>query len=114
MLRSLGWYFSEQYGWQHADLAEEDQWRVIDEDEAYEAAKNQIAPERTEFLGKAIRWYYGANTQGEIIAATSGNKVPKSDGAQPLMRLPDYFPLDVDYAWYEAETEKLLKWVGYA
>jgi hypothetical protein len=66
------------------------------------------------FLGKAIRWYYGKDIPGEIVYAKSGNKVPKSDGAQPLMDLPDVFPSDVDYEWYERETLKILKKVDYA
>lgn len=65
------------------------------------------------FLGKAIRWYYGKDIPGEIVYAKSGNKVPKSDGAQPLMDLPDVFPSDVDYEWYERETLKILKQIDY-
>lgn len=65
------------------------------------------------FLGKAIRWYYGKDIPGEIVYAKSGNKVPKSDGAQPLMDLPDVFPSDVDYEWYEKETLKILKQIDY-
>jgi DNA polymerase family B len=68
----------------------------------------------TEYLGKAIRWYYGSGVKGEIVAAKSGNKVPKSDGAVPLLKLPKELPADIDYEWYERETEKLLEWVGYA
>jgi len=66
------------------------------------------------FLGKAIRWYYGKDVPGEIVYASSGNKVPKSDGAQPLMDLPDEFPSDVDYDWYEKEALKILKKIDYA
>lgn len=66
------------------------------------------------FLGKAIRWYYGKDVPGEIVYATSGNRVPKSDGAQPLMDLPDEFPSDVDYEWYERETLKILRQIDYA
>lgn len=61
------------------------------------------------FLGKAVRWYYGVDTPGEIVYAKTGNKVPKSQGAQPLMRLPTTFPNDVDYEWYEQEAMKILK-----
>ena len=65
------------------------------------------------FLGKAIRWYYGRNSGGNIVYAKSGKKVPKSDGAQPLMDLPDVFPTDIDYEWYERETLKILKKIDY-
>ena len=65
------------------------------------------------YLGKAIRWYYASDERGEIVYARSGNKVPKSDGAKPLMELPNVFPTDVDYTWYERETLKILKGIGY-
>lgn len=66
-----------------------------------------------EYLGKAIRWYYSTKVTGEIVYATSGNKVPKSDGARPCLLLPDTFPDDVDYDWYIAEAEKMLRLAGF-
>lgn len=84
-------------------------------DQAYTAACAAFSrPSRSEFLGKCIRWYYGKDVGGEIIYARSGNKVPRSDGAQPLMDLPDAFPTDIDYEWYIAEAEKILQDIGYA
>ena len=65
------------------------------------------------YLGKAIRWYYAKDLAGEIVYATSGNKVPRSDGAKPMMDLLNDFPDDVDYEWYEKETLKILKQIGY-
>lgn len=65
------------------------------------------------YLGKAIRWYYAKNESGDIVYAKNGNKVPKSEGAKPLMDLPDTFPTDVDYDWYERETIKTLRGIGY-
>lgn len=65
------------------------------------------------FLGKAIRWYYAENEDGKIVYALKGNKVPRSDGAKPLMDLPDEFPSDVDFDWYEKEAQKILKEIGY-
>ena len=65
------------------------------------------------FLGKAIRWYYAVNAPGQIVYATSGKKVPKSDGAQPLMDLPATFPTDIDYSWYEKEALKIMKKMDY-
>ncbi len=61
------------------------------------------------FLGKAIRWYYSKGAGGEIVYALSGNKVPKSDGAEPCMELPDEFPEDVDYGRYINEAYQILK-----
>lgn len=66
-----------------------------------------------EYLGKAIRWYYATGVEGEIVYAKSGNKVPRSEGAKPLMQLPDEFPDDIDYAWYEREAAKYLVEIGY-
>lgn len=61
-----------------------------------------------EYLGKSIRWYYATGIEGEIIYAQSGNKVPLTDGAKPLLQLPESFPADVDYDWYIKEAEKML------
>lgn len=66
-----------------------------------------------EYLGKAIRWYYAIDQTGEIVYAKSGNKVARSDGAKPLMDLPKELPTDIDYNWYIAEAEKILKEIGY-
>lgn len=66
-----------------------------------------------EYLGVSIRWYYAIDAGGEIVYASSGNKVPKSDGARPLMDLPEQFPEDVDFDWYVRETEKMLAAIAY-
>lgn len=66
-----------------------------------------------QFLGSSIRWYYATNVTGEIIYASTGNKVPRSDGAKPVMQLPDQFPEDVNHDWYIAESEKILREIGY-
>ena len=65
-----------------------------------------------EVLGKAVRWYYGAGETGTINYKLNGNKVPRSEGAVPLMRLPDSFPLDVDYMWYLREAQSMLTEIG--
>ena len=65
------------------------------------------------YLGKIIRWYYSTEAQGEIISASSGNKVARSDNGKPCMDLPDEMPQDVDYDWYIAETYKILEEIGY-
>jgi hypothetical protein len=66
-----------------------------------------------EYLGKTIRWYYATGETDPLIVAKSGNKVPRSDGARPLMVLPTAFPEDVDFDWYEREAQKILTEVGY-
>jgi hypothetical protein len=63
-------------------------------------------------LGKAVRWYYAKGETGTINYATNGNTVPRSEGAKPLMDLPDEFPDDVDYEWYIRECAEILMAVG--
>jgi hypothetical protein len=72
------------------------------------------SPDHVEFLGKTIRWYYGVDVPGEIVYAKNGNKVPKTDGARPLMELPadNAVPPDVDYDWYIAFAQRILVEVG--
>ena len=69
-----------------------------------------------EKLGKAVRFYYSKNVDCSVNIeyVLNGNKVPKSDGAKPLMTLPDTLPDDIDYKRYIAIAEDLLKGVGYA
>ena len=64
------------------------------------------------YLGKAVRWYYAAGETGHIAYATNGNKVARSDGARPLMELPEYVPGDIDYQWYVNEAMSILGDVG--
>ncbi len=65
------------------------------------------------YLGKIVRWYYATGQQGEIVSAKTGNKVARSDGAKPCMDLPNTFPDDIDYQWYEDECGRILKSIGY-
>lgn len=65
------------------------------------------------YLGKAIRWYYAKNCPGTINYKLTGNKVPKSDGAKPLMVLPEKLPSDIDYDFYIRESNEMLFDLGY-
>ena len=67
-------------------------------------------------LGKAVRYYYSNSvSQRECIQyAMNGNKVPASDGAMPVMDLPESLPSDIDYEAYIVAAEKLLCEVGAA
>lgn len=71
---------------------------------------------RGQELGKATRFYYSGDIpECECLRyALNGNKVPMSDGARPLMDLPDEFPYDVDYYRYIQSANQLLKDIGYA
>lgn len=66
-----------------------------------------------EYLGKAIRFYYSTESKGAIHYKTNGNKVPKSDGAKPLMLLPKAIPEDLNYRWYINECRQILDEIGY-
>ena len=66
---------------------------------------------RGEELGKVVRWYYA--TDGESIHyITNGNKVGKSDGANPMMNIADSIPSNIDYNWYITDAVKLLENLG--
>lgn len=65
-----------------------------------------------EYLGKVARWYYSINSIDCIKYASNGNKVPKTDGALPLMDLPDKIPIDLNYNWYVDEAISKLNDLG--
>ena len=64
------------------------------------------------YLGKAIRWYYAVDLPGPLTNK-KGDRVPRSEGARPIMDLPDEFPDDVDYGWYIEEAKSMLRDLGY-
>lgn len=65
------------------------------------------------YLGKVVRWYYGANEKDCIRYKSNGNKVATSDGAVPLMELPEQLPIDIDYKYYTQISTDILHDVGY-
>ena len=69
---------------------------------------------RGEFLGKAVRFYYSSEVlrSEHIVYAKNSNKVPRSDGAKPLMTLPDAFPKDIDLFRYVEMARKALTDLG--
>lgn len=80
---------------------------------AYKMAVDQMsAPGHTEYIGKTVRWYYATNVQGELVYAKNGNKVPRSDGAKPVMVFDEAFPNDVDFDWYLSESLRILRDIG--
>lgn len=72
-----------------------------------------FAPQHPEYLGKVVRWYYSTQAPGPIVYATNGNTVSLSYGAQPCMTLPDEFPTDIDFDWYVAKADGMLRDIGY-
>jgi hypothetical protein len=65
-------------------------------------------------LGKTIRWYYSTQMQGNIVSIKTGNQIPNSNGARPLMQLPKELPNDIDYDRYINITKEMLIDVGHS
>lgn len=65
-----------------------------------------------QYLGKAIRWAYGTEHTTGLSYKLTGNAVPKSDGAMPLMTLPDEFPDGIDFKWYVREATAIMEDIG--
>lgn len=65
------------------------------------------------YMGRAVRWYYAKDCRDFIIDGASLNKVAGSDGARPVMLLPDHLPEDIDYHYYVTVAEKMLEDIGY-
>jgi hypothetical protein len=78
--------------------------------DAYNAC---FTPQRPEYLGKVVRWYFGTNSPGPIVYNTDASTVSLSYGATPCMTLLDEFPTDIDYTWYVENCERILREVGY-
>jgi hypothetical protein len=100
----------EVKGWVKAGRKWERDGIVASPVDAYRAC---FSPQRPEYLGKVVRWYYGTNSPGPMIYNTSTNRVGDSYGAQPCMTLPDEFPSDVDYEWYIKRCQTILEDVDF-
>lgn len=66
---------------------------------------------RSQYLGKAVRWYYGMD-RSAYIADPKGGRVATSAGAVPVMNLPEQFPTDIDYGKYIAEALEMVADIG--
>ena len=64
-----------------------------------------------EYLGKAVRWYYGGRVDN-FIADNKGGRVAGSLGAVPIMKLPATLPGDIDYGKYVNEAMEMVADVG--
>jgi hypothetical protein len=70
-------------------------------------------------IGKVVRYYFSNTTSSPLLYAQSckkaGDKVPRSDGARPLMTLTDFneCPEDLDRTWYVREAFAMLQDIGY-
>jgi hypothetical protein len=71
-----------------------------------------------EYLGKVVRWVYRKGETRDIryVKANEGtgnhNKVSSSDGAMPLMVLPDELPADLDHDRYIRKAYSILDDIG--
>lgn len=70
------------------------------------------AEQNGEPIAKVVRYYYSEHSSGPLRYIDSGNLVPRSDGAEPLMTLPDELPGDIDYLFYEREAYAILHECG--
>lgn len=71
----------------------------------------------TRYLGKVVRFYIGTTSIGPLFYKEKNksggrNKVPNSDGAVPIMNLPDELPADIDYGFYIREANAILADIG--
>ena len=66
---------------------------------------------RSSYIGKVVRYYWSVDGD-PITYAGGGRKVAKTDGARPMMVLPETLPADVDYTRYIAEADKLARELG--
>lgn len=66
-----------------------------------------------QYLGKVVRWYFAQGSFSEINYTGSGNKVGGTDGAKPLMELPDEIPADLNRQWYIEKAYETLDKLGY-
>lgn len=66
------------------------------------------------YLGKTVRWYYSTEMNGTIQYLKTGNTVPNSKCARPLMELKDgeLVPDDLNYETYLAMAKSILVDIG--
>lgn len=61
---------------------------------------NGVLTKKMVYLGKVVRFYYAKGEPGTINYVKNDNKVPLTDGAKPLMKLPPALLTDIDYSRY--------------
>lgn len=103
----------DDWVWVPADMRWEMRWgdRVFRE-RRKSRPKPVLVTDGATYLGKVVRWYRSVNGVSHIERVANGAKVPCSDKAMPCMELPDEFPSDIDYEWYIAEANKMLREIG--
>lgn len=111
LIKLAGFYEFAQGSWLQPGQSDR---MATSTESAYKIAVDLLsAPGLTEYLGKSVRWYYGKDVPGEMVYASSGNKVPRSEGAVPLMSFNDNtVPPNIDHDWYTNEAYRILEDVG--
>lgn len=64
------------------------------------------------YLGKAVRFYYSTESEGQILGKLKGGAVPKTEGCKPMMQLTKGVPKDIDHNWYIREANDILQDLG--
>lgn len=64
------------------------------------------------YIGKVVRYYYAKDGK-PMFYKGSGNRVPKSDGCKPMMKLVKKMPKDIDFDKYIELADTHLKELGY-
>lgn len=63
-------------------------------------------------FGRVARWYMTTLDLPPLTYLSSGNQVPKTEGARICMTLPDTLPKDLNKQWYIDETYAILESIG--
>jgi hypothetical protein len=111
-LAAAGWVEFENDHWIRKGASDRS---ALEFKDAHKAAVQELRaanPVRKEYLGKVVRWYYAVGMPGAIRYKTTGNLVARTEGAKPLMELPDALPTDIDYGWYVTEAKSLITDLG--
>jgi hypothetical protein len=67
---------------------------------------------RGEEIGRIVRWYYSTEVDEAIFYKVNNHLVPDTYGAMPAITMPETVPADLDYNWYIARAESMLKELG--
>jgi len=86
--------------------------KALEKRNAKYQAQFVLDSDKSLYLGKVVRWYYSTDGSA-IFYKKSGNKVPKTDGARPMMDLTESIPSDLDYNKYNELCTKHLQELGY-
>lgn len=110
-------------GIQHEKVVEVDDWLLCEEGWTHpgrtrkpEKRKSRPPPRSVGTggvpFGRVARWYMTTLPTQPLTYLSSGNQVPKTQGAMLCMTLPKNLPKDLDYGWYVSETYDMLRDMG--